>query len=94
MNRTVSARANRYSRVTADTVGPDSVAAAVEVTPRRLAGERHAEAGVPDPQLARAQAVVGEQEIPHRVGLARLRPVRLQELTDSLAVCVFAALPR
>src|SRR6185312_3066151 len=60
------------------------VTAAIEIAVCRRACERHAETGVPDPQLPGPQAVVGEQEIPYRVGLARLRPPAMgqAELVD------------
>src|SRR6201999_1075961 len=64
------------------------VTAAIEVAVRPRACERHAETGVPDPQLPGPQAVVGEQEIPYRVGLACLRPpaVGPTELVDPFLV--------
>jgi hypothetical protein len=57
------------------------VPGAPEERRRRRAGQAHAEARVPPAQLTGPQAVVGEQEVPHRVRLtaARAVPVRPQE---------------
>src|SRR5215475_9213201 len=50
------------------------VTAAIEIAVRLRACEHYAEAGMPNPQLPGPQAVVGEQEVPHRMGLAGLCP--------------------
>ena len=58
-------------------------------------GERHAEAGVPHPQLARTQAVVGEQEVVDRMGDAGSPPreVGLQKGVDAGEVGALALEP-
>src|SRR4029079_19038549 len=57
------------------TVWMRTVSSAVKVRSRRPAvrsAQHDAVAGMPDPKLARPQAVVAEQEVPHRMWLPRL----------------------
>ncbi len=84
-----SARA-RMKVVTADrdAVAVPGVPGAVEVAIRSHSAENGAVAGMPDTQLAGSQAVVGEQEVEHRVRLAGppSLQVRPQEFVGSPAV--------
>src|SRR3954447_16864067 len=77
------------------TVWPARVAGAAQVALRRRAAKRYAEPGVPDSQLPRPQAVVGEQEIPYRMRLTgpRSTAMRLTEVVHPLVVQPFASGP-
>ena len=71
------------------------VAGARQVAPGVGPLERHAESGVPHPQLARTQAVVGEQEVVDRMGDAGTPPreVGLQKGVDAGEVGALALEP-